>query len=226
MRLQPNRNYVSDDVVQTPPKLARQLVEHFQPSGRILEPCKGSGNFLRALRAFVRGQKSLVISQKSLSNGQGSAARKPTLNPEPSAMRTPGLALSSQPSALDVHRKTLSSVSWCEIQAGRDFFVWTEKVDWIITNPPWSQIRAFLQHAMKVADNVVFLLTINHVWTKARLRDVREAGFGLREIVLVDMPASFPQSGFQLGAVHISRGWRGSISLSEILTSSDQNVRN
>ena len=37
---------------------------------------------------------------------------------------------------------------------------------------------------MGLSENVVFLLTINHVWTKARLRDIRAAGFGLREIVL------------------------------------------
>jgi len=106
-----------------------------------------------------------------------------------------------------------STVAWTEIQRGRDFFDWTERVDWIITNPPWSQVRRFLQHAMKVADNIVFLMTINHVWTKARLRDIHTAGFGIKEILLVDMPRSFPQSGFQLGAIHIARGWRGRVQL-------------
>ena len=42
-------------------------------------------------------------------------------------------------------------------------------MDWIITNPPWSQIRRFLQHALSLADHVVFLFTINHLWTRARL---------------------------------------------------------
>lgn len=44
-------------------------------------------------------------------------------------------------------------------------------------------------------------MTINHAWTKARLRIVRENGFGLRALILVDTLRSFPQSGFQLGAV-------------------------
>lgn len=162
MRYQPNRNYVSNDEVQTPPALARLLVRHFRPTGRILEPCCGQG---RILRQLPRGAK------------------------------------------------------WCEIKRGRDFFAWHEPVDWIITNPPWSQIRPFLQHAMTVADNVVFLLTINHLWTKARLRDIRVAGFGLREILLVEMPPEFPQSGFQLGAVHLQRRWRGRIKLSQIRSS-------
>lgn len=190
MRLQPNRNYTSDDVVQTPPKLARQLVEHFNPQGRILEPCAGKGNFLCALRAHARIQKSATRSRypKELS-------RQDCDDP-----------LSS----------VRSQVLWCEITRGRDFFAWNEKVDWIVTNPPWSQIRRFLQHAMDLADGVVFLMTINHVWTKARLRDIRAAGFGLREIVLVDMPPTFPQSGFQLGAVYVNRAWTGDIKLVEL----------
>ncbi|HVS54010.1 MAG TPA: hypothetical protein VHD62_16770 [Opitutaceae bacterium] len=168
MRLQPNRDYISDDVVQTPAPLARRLVEHFKPRGRILEPCKGTGNFYRALRAHTQSAAAVL------------------------------------------------SVDWCEVKQGRDFFEWQDKVDWIVTNPPWSQIRAFLQHAMRVSDNIVFLLTINHVWTKARVRDVRDAGFGIREIVLVDMPPAFPQSGFQLGAVHFRRGSQTRIALTNL----------
>lgn len=156
MRCQPNRDYTSNDNIQTPPALARLLVRHFRPRGMILEPCCGDGRIMRCLPVGAH---------------------------------------------------------WCEIQRGRDFFAWSEPVDWIITNPPWSQIRPFLQHALSLADHVVFLLTINHLWTKARLRDIHAAGFGIREILLVDMPASFPQSGFQLGAVHLQRGWRGSIRL-------------
>ncbi len=150
MKFQPNRNYDSNDVVQTPLHLAKRIVEHFNPSGRILEPCRGQGHFHRYLK----------------------------------------------------------DAEWCEISEGVDFFDYKKRVDWIVTNPPWSQIRPFLQHAMNLADNVVFLMTVNHVWTKARIRDIRESGFGIKEICLVEMPESFPQSGFQLGAIHVSRGWQ------------------
>jgi len=115
-----------------------------------------------------------------------------------------------------IYRRLPRGRVWCEIKEDRDFFAWDRPVDWIITNPPWSQIRRFLQHAMDFTENVVFLLTINHLWTKARLRDIRVAGFGLREIVLVDTPKRFQQSDFQLDAVHLQRGWRGAIKLSEI----------
>ncbi|NJK92876.1 MAG: hypothetical protein HC904_14275 [Blastochloris sp.] len=158
MRLQPNRDYISDDVVQTPVEMAGRLVRHFQPKGRILEPCRGEGHFLQFM-------------------------------PE---------------------------AEWCEIKEGRDFLEWDQPVDWIVTNPPWSKIRVFLQHGMRWSDNIVFLLTINHIWTKARLRDMQTAGFGLKEICLLEMPESFPQSGFQLGAVHVQRGWSGDIRLTDL----------
>ncbi|MFZ2280537.1 MAG: hypothetical protein WAW39_22255 [Prosthecobacter sp.] len=158
MKYQPNRDYDSNDVVMTPPHLAKRIVDHFKPTGRVLEPCRGVGNFHRYM---------------------------------------PG-------------------ADWCEISEGVDFFEYQKRVDWIVTNPPWSQIRPFLQHGMKLADNIVFLMTVNHVWTKARIRDIYSNGFAIKEICLVEMPAEFPQSGFQLGAIHIARAWKGDMKYSDI----------
>jgi len=116
---------------------------------------------------------------------------------------------------------------WSEIKEGRDFLnphYYVIKADWLITNPPWSKVREFLQRSMQIADNIVFLMTVNHCWTKARVRDVKEAGFGLKEILLCDMPKEFPQSGFQLGAMHWQRGWKGDIKLSSLETPSKIHV--
>ncbi len=167
MKNQPSRGYTSNDGVQTPRDLARRIVDRFQPTGRILEPCRGDGSFYLALTGW--------------------AAAHPSVR-----------------------------VEWCEIREGRDFFERGELCDWIVTNPPWSQVRRFLQHGMRLAENVVFLMTVNHCWTRARVRDVREAGFGIQEICLLDYPRSFPQTGFQLGAIHFRRGHRGSIRLTEL----------
>ncbi len=158
MRFQPNRDYASNDDIQTPLNLAGRIVRYFQPAGRVLEPCAGDGNFLAHL---------------------------------------PG-------------------ADWCELKKGRDFLMYEGRIDWIITNPPWSQIRPFLTKAFQSADNVVFLMTINHAWTKARLRIAKENQFGLKTIVLTETPKSFPQSGFQLGAVHYKRHWQGAIALVDL----------
>lgn len=150
MKYQPNRDYNSNDIVMTPIALAERLVKHFQPKGKGLEPCRGTGNIYR----FLDG------------------------------------------------------ADWCEITEGKDFFNYNKKVDYIFTNPPWSKIRPFLQRSMELADDIYFLFTINHLWTKARLRDIQKEGFGIVEICLFDTPKEFPQSGFQCGMVHIRRDYK------------------
>lgn len=102
---------------------------------------------------------------------------------------------------------------WCEISEGKDFFAFNEKVDWCVSNPPYSLFRTFLIHSMEVANDIVYLITVNHMWTKARVRDLREFGFGMKEIFCVETPDNFPPSGFQYAAVHISKGYEGEIKL-------------
>jgi hypothetical protein len=153
-------NTKREDCVQTPVELAEKIVEHFNPKGRILEPCKGKGNFLSVL---------------------------------------PKNAL------------------WCEVLEGKDFFDFEEKVDWIITNPPYSKMRKFIQKSMEVAENIVFLTTINHLWLKARLRDIEEKGFGIKEILLFSTPKNFPQSGFQIGCFYLKKDYVGDIKLSKFM---------
>jgi hypothetical protein len=103
------------------------------------------------------------------------------------------------------------SILWCEITRGKDFFDFKDKVNWIITNPPYSKMRKFIQHSMEVSDNIVFLTTINHLWLKARIRDIQKAGFGIKEIVIFDTPKEFPQSGFQIGSFHLKKDYVGDI---------------
>jgi len=109
--------------------------------------------------------------------------------------------------------------AWTEILEGKDFFEWKEKIDWIITNPPYSKMRKFMQHSMIVADNIVFLTTINHLWLKARLRDVENAGFGIKEIIIFDTPKTFPQAGFQIGCFHLQKNYVGDIKYGQMTVS-------
>ena len=99
---------------------------------------------------------------------------------------------------------------WCELGEDKDFLTYTKKVDWIITNPPWSKMQLFLEHGMKISDNIVYLTTINHYTTKRRIREMRSCGFSVKEIYCVDTPKKpWPQLGFQLAAVHTQRGYTG-----------------
>ena len=98
---------------------------------------------------------------------------------------------------------------WCEIAEGKNYYDYEKKVDWIVTNPPWSIFRPFLIHSLTVADNIVFLIPIVHYFGKARLREIKKAGYGFKEMVFIDTPKSFPQMGFQLGVVHIQKNYGG-----------------
>ena len=102
---------------------------------------------------------------------------------------------------------------WCEISENKDFFNYQEKVDWIITNPPFSLFRKFLIHSMQISENIVYLCTINHIWLKARLRDIKEYGFGINEIILINTPITFPQSGFQVGIIYLKKTYKNKINL-------------
>ena len=63
---------------------------------------------------------------------------------------------------------------------------------------------------MALADNIVFLATLTHFVTRARLRDLADAGFGMREAVLFNNPPRpWPGGGFQLCAMHLQRGYQG-----------------
>lgn len=102
------------------------------------------------------------------------------------------------------------NTSYSELDLGIDFLTrpFVREFDWIVTNPPWSQLRPFLAKSMGLADNIVFLCLVNAFFMEARLRDMRERGFGFKEILFVDTPEKpWPQTGFALGAVHIQRGY-------------------
>ena len=102
----------------------------------------------------------------------------------------------------------ITDIDTMEIDEGDDFIediLWRH-YDWSISNWPWSIFRKFLQQNMRVADNIVTLTTNNHIFAmKARRRDIREAGFFIREELLMDTPKEFPQSGFQLSAILLNK---------------------
>jgi hypothetical protein len=99
-----------------------------------------------------------------------------------------------------------NDVRWCEKAVGVDFFDFRSRVDWIITNPPFSQLRQFARHAMTLAPNVVFTGTVQQFTLKARLRDVQEAGYGLQLVLFEQPPPPWPGCGFQPAVGYLRKG--------------------
>jgi len=104
---------------------------------------------------------------------------------------------------------------WCEIAHGLDFFDWTIRVDWIISNPPYSIFDQFLTHSLKIADNIVYLIPVNKLLSSlTKLRRVYEYG-GIKHIRYygAGRTIGFP-FGFPVGAVYLKRGYKGPMEIS------------
>jgi hypothetical protein len=160
-----------NDNIYTPEDVAIQVIEHFKPSGKILEPAAGAGAFLKHL-------------------------------PE--------------------------GTDWCEIEKGRNFFDYKEKVDWIVTNPPFSLLQKFLEHSYKISTNIVFLFNLPGLFTVKRMKDMHQHKFAIREILLMRQPTTFVQCGRQVAAVWIQKHYKGSIKLTyheDLIKSYTQKVK-
>ena len=80
--------------------------------------------------------------------------------------------------------KTLGySYDYCEIDEEKDFLEYNKQdIDWIITNPPFSQIRKFLIKSYELSPtNIVFLCTLNAFWMNGKQDDMKKAGFFIKE---------------------------------------------
>lgn len=103
---------------------------------------------------------------------------------------------------------------YCEIAEGINFFEFTDKVDWIITNPPFSKLTPFMQHSFKLSNNVVFLINVSALFSVKRIKIIEDNKFGIKEIRFVKQPETFKQSGRIPGAVHFQLNYIGDIKLS------------
>lgn len=105
--------------------------------------------------------------------------------------------------------------AWCEIEHGRDFYAWTKPVDWIISNPPYTHLLAWIRYSFKVANDIVYVMPSHRVFASATfLDDLFEWG-GVVHIRRYGTGADwgFP-FGHALAAVHYRRGYQGPTSWS------------
>ena len=101
---------------------------------------------------------------------------------------------------------------WCEIKEGRDFLNYNKKVDWIITNPPFSIFDRFLLKAFEVANNIVFFCPLNKVF-KGKKLDIEIRKYGdIKEIIHMGGGSNhgFP-FGFSTGCIYYKRDYKGDI---------------
>jgi len=98
---------------------------------------------------------------------------------------------------------------WCEIDKGRDFFEYNKKVDWIITNPPYSIFEKVLEHSFEIADNIVYLVPLSKIVSSmGRIRQIKAFGGVPLSYIIGASKCGFP-FGFPCCAVHIKRNYSG-----------------
>ena len=101
---------------------------------------------------------------------------------------------------------------FCEIKENNDFFDFRNKVDWILTNPPYSIYDKFLEHCFQVSDNVVLLVPIAKAFKSMAIERLVDDYGGLKEIVLLGggQKCGFA-FGFPTGFLYYKRGYCGDI---------------
>lgn len=153
------QSHNAKDVVFTPDEVAQDIIGYFNPSGIVLDPCKGDGSFYRNYPEGVQSR-------------------------------------------------------YCEISEGKDFFTFTEKVNWIIGNPPYSIFFDFLQHSFKIADDVVYLIPTNKVFQSWKLMKSIQKWGGIYTMLVYGSGhlVGFP-FGFSVGAFHFRKGYHGKVTL-------------
>ena len=85
-----------------------------------------------------------------------------------------------------------------EIDDGMDFFSEYGMVDWIISNPPFSQMNKWLEHTMLLARQGFAYVMPTYSLTVERLDMINSFGFVCNEVVLFQNPKEW-NLGFQMG---------------------------
>jgi hypothetical protein len=108
------------------------------------------------------------------------------------------------------------NTEWCEIADGRNYYDYLEKVDWIVTNPPYSDFNRFLEHSFNLAENIVLLVPVAKMFkSMGTLRSIFGYGGFVSIHTLPASKAGFP-FGFPCAVYHLQRGYKGNTLIREL----------
>lgn len=76
------------------------------------------------------------------------------------------------------------AIKYTEIDKGLDFFEYTEKVDYIISNPPYSIINKVLEHSISLKPKIISYLIGFHNLTANRIEYMNANGYYISDFHL------------------------------------------
>jgi hypothetical protein len=114
------------------------------------------------------------------------------------------------------HKFMPSGSPYCEITEGIDFLKWTDKVDWCISNPPYSIFRKFFEKGFEVSDNCVWLIPTWKAFSGAGLITSSRKYGGMAHMRHYGTGTKLGWSPLanSISAVYYKRGYKGDISQS------------
>tara|TARA_Y100000310_G_scaffold345213_1_gene462749 strand:+ start:2533 stop:3039 length:507 start_codon:yes stop_codon:yes gene_type:complete len=99
---------------------------------------------------------------------------------------------------------------WCEITEGRDFFDFTTSVDWIITNPPFSNLTDIMRHSFSIAEKTLFLIPTSKIYSSMPRMKLTKDMAGMKEHLFLGTGRDIGfDIGFPFSATLFERGYNG-----------------
>jgi len=87
--------------------------------------------------------------------------------------------------------------NFCEINLGKDFFNYKINHDWIISNPPFSQLSKILEHTCNLAVKGFGYVLPAYSLTAVRIKNINLKGFYIDKIIHFSNPKEW-RIGFQM----------------------------
>ena len=107
------------------------------------------------------------------------------------------------------------NTEWCEI-VDKNYYDYHKKVDWIVTNPPYSDFNRFLEHSFNIAENIILLVPLSKMLkSMGTIKSIMNYGGIVSCHFLPASKAGFP-FGFPCGIFYLKRNYKGQTLFTEL----------
>ena len=92
-----------------------------------------------------------------------------------------------------IYDKLSEPKEYCEIEMDLDFFDYNKKVEWIITNPPYSILDKWFKHTYTICNKFCYIIGMYSL-TPKRIEVMNKNGFYITKMLLTKIPSWFQRT--------------------------------